>query len=109
MRLASGRPAPEPNPFLKLTGKPSANTAEEMVKKIAGKRLELPLAWLEKKVCHELYVEELRLTRYAADIGLCGRELFHKEASILLAGIRPEFGYICKTRTEANAGAEEPT
>jgi hypothetical protein len=83
---------------MKLTGEPPCNAAEMMVKKIAGERLELPLEWLEKQLCHELYAEELRLTSYTADIGLCGRELFRKEASLMLAKIRPEFGYICKAR-----------
>jgi hypothetical protein len=79
-----------------LTGEPPCNAAEELVKRIAGNRLELPLEWLEKQVCHELYVEELRLTSYTSDIGLCGRELFRKEVSLMLAKIRPEFGYICE-------------
>jgi hypothetical protein len=79
---------------IKLTGEPPSNSAERLVRKIAGDRRELPLEWLEKRVCHELHAEELRLTWYTADIGICGRDLFHKEASLMIAKIRPEFGYI---------------
>jgi hypothetical protein len=82
--------------LMKLTGKPPANTAEDMVKRIAKNRMEMPLEWLEKRVCHELYAEELRLTHFTSDIGLCGREFFRDEASLLLASIRPEFGFICE-------------
>jgi hypothetical protein len=81
---------------MKLTGEPPSNSAERLVKKIAGNRRELPLEWLEKQVCHELHVEELRLTWYTTDIGIYGRDLFRKEASLMLAKIRPEFGYICQ-------------
>jgi hypothetical protein len=81
---------------MKLTGKPPSNGAEKMVKKIASGRLELPLDWLEKQICHELFIEELHLTWYTTDIGLCGRELFRDEASKILQEITPEFGYICK-------------
>jgi hypothetical protein len=90
---------------LKLTGEPPSNAAEKLIGKIAGNRREMPLEWLEKRVCHELYAEELRLTRYTADIGLCGRDLFHKEAGAILAGIRPEFGYICEA---ARPGVKAP-
>jgi hypothetical protein len=89
---SSGRRA-----LMKLTGEPPSNSTERLVKKVAGNRLELPLEWLEKQLCHELYVEELRLTWYTADIGLCNRELFQKEARLILDKIRPEFGYICES------------
>jgi hypothetical protein len=87
---------------MKLTGEPPSNSAERLVKKIAGNRRELPLEWLEKQVCHELHVEELRLTWYTADIGICGRDLFRQEASLILAKIRPEFGYICQASKTPN-------
>jgi hypothetical protein len=79
---------------LRLTGKQPSNAAETMVKKIAGDRRELPLAWLEKRICHELYVEELRSTWFTTDIGLCGREIFHEQAGRILDEITPRFGAI---------------
>lgn len=81
---------------MKLTGEPPHNAAEKLVKSVAGNRLELPLEWLEERVCHALYTEELRLSYYTADVGLWGRDLFRREARIILAEIRPEFGYVCE-------------
>jgi hypothetical protein len=87
---------------MRLTGEPPCNAAEELVKKLSGSRLELPVDWLEKRIAHELYAEELRLTRHTAEIGLHGRAFFRKEAGVILAKIRPEFGRI----REAVAGQE---
>jgi hypothetical protein len=102
-QLSSGR-----QPRLKLTGEPPSNDAEELVKKIAGDRKELPLEWLETKVCHELYAKELRLTRYTADIGICGREHFRREAKLILARIHREFGFIDESGGANPAGEDNP-
>jgi hypothetical protein len=97
VRLVSGRRSPGHRLHMKLTGKPPSNAAEDMVKKIAGNRRELPLDWLKHRICHELYVDELHQTWYMTDIGLCGRELFHEEAGKILEEITPEFGYVQET------------
>ena len=79
---------------MKLTGVPPSNDAEKLIKKVTGDRMEVTLEWLEKQVCHALYSEELRLTRYTADIGLCGRESFHDEANLVISKITPGFAHI---------------
>jgi hypothetical protein len=106
--LVSGRRSPRCSFQMKLTGKPPCNAAEKMVKKIAGDRLELPLEWLEKRICHELYVEELRQTWYTTDIGLCGRELFHEQAGNILGEITPGFGSICEAGRTGGGQADAP-
>jgi hypothetical protein len=95
--LVSGRRSTGCRLQVKLTGQPPSNAAENMVKKIAGDRLEMPLQWLERRICHELYVEELRSTWYTTDIGLCGREVFHEQAGHILSEITSGFGYILET------------
>jgi hypothetical protein len=92
--LVSGRRSTRCRLRMKLTGQPPSNAAEKMVKKIAGDRLEIPLEWLERRICHELYVEELHSTWYTTDIGLCGREVFHEQAGHILGEITPGFGSI---------------
>lgn len=86
--------APECQFLMKLTGEPPCNAVEELVKKIAGNRPELPLPWLRQQLCHALYAEELRRGGYVVDVGLVGPALFCEEAASILARIRPEFGYI---------------
>jgi hypothetical protein len=107
-RLIPGRRSSARRWQMKLTGQPPANPAEKLVQIIAGDRLELPLEWLRKKVCHELYVEELRLTRYMADIGLGGRDLFRREAGAVLSGVRPEFGSICEACRKTGSRESAP-
>jgi hypothetical protein len=100
--LVSGRRSPRCR-LLRLTGRSPSNAAEKMVKKIAGDRLELPLEWLEKRICHELYVEELRSTWYTTDIGLCGREVFREQAGNILGEVTPGFGSILEADRAAGS------
>ena len=85
-------PCPECHVRLQLTGAPPGNCLEGLIKQIAGDRRLAPIHWLEEQICDTLYCAELRKGAWALDIGLWGPALFRKEASRILAGVRPEFG-----------------
>ncbi|MBI4333957.1 MAG: hypothetical protein HY673_22065 [Chloroflexi bacterium] len=101
-KFDSKQDCPERQALMKLTGEPPCSAVEEMVKKIARNRPELPLPWLEKQVCHALYAEELRRGGYVVDVGLVGPDLFSQDAARLLEEIRPEFGYVCQAGGATN-------
>lgn len=91
------------NLCVRLTGESPCNASEDLIKRIAGEHSLLPLHWVEKQINEELYRTALRKGGWVADIGTWGPNLFGKEASRMLKGMRPEFGYF-KKRDECQAG-----
>ncbi len=75
-----------------FTGRLPSNKAEQLINKLAGERSSVPLSWLQRRICEELYQQDLRQGGWVTDLGILGPEGFAREAAEMLAAMRPEFG-----------------
>ncbi len=95
-------PCPGCHLQVELTGESPGNPAEELVKKIVGSRRLVPFHWLEERIAEALYYTALRQGTWVIDIGLWGPAAFHREATRILVGMRPKFGFL----TEENENTQ---
>lgn len=94
--LGGHAPCPGCHLRVQLTGKPPCNPSEEFISRAAAGRTSAPLHWLEEQISEELYRAALRKGAGAVDLGVWGPGVFHRDASCILEGMRPEFGYFVK-------------
>ncbi|MDO8672861.1 MAG: hypothetical protein Q7O66_15740 [Dehalococcoidia bacterium] len=75
-----------------FTGEPALDPLEAMILTIADGQKHASFHWLEDRLAEVLYADELRRGAWATDVGVWGPAIFHREASLILRGLRPEFG-----------------
>ena len=85
-------PCPWCHVQVRLTGAAPGNSAEALIKKVAGDRQAVAFHWLEGQLAEGLYRAELRQGAWLLDIGVWGGTVFRQEAASMLAAMRREFG-----------------